>query len=242
MSEAPTLSELKQRVAQLEKEQKHLLKLVSHDVKSPYNKLYALSNLLQLTADNLGDEQKEYLLRMDWVIKEGLTVVRNLMDLRAIDSNQTDLHIEEVNITDALGDCLNGYQKQIGLKKIKLELFDKKVTAQSDKRYVDRVIDNLVSNAVKFSPTESKIEVLITESGNDWLLSVNSESGPIPKDEVDKLFEKHTTLSTRPTFGENALGNGLFIAQSFAKKLGGKIEFTQKGDQVIFSFTLPKNL
>lgn len=242
MNTTINISELQERIKELEEEKKHLLKMVSHDIKSPYNKLFALSNLLQLTADNLGEEQRDYLLRMDWVIKEGLTVVRNLMDLRAIEANQIELNPEELNLNNILNECINGYQKQISVKKLNFNVFDDKVTAQSDKRYVDRIVDNLISNAIKFSPLNSKISIDITDNKAQWIIKVSTESGPIPEVEISRLFNKHSPLSTRPTHGENALGNGLYIAQNFAQRLGGKIEFDQENNLVAFSFYLPKKL
>ena len=213
MSDDPALGDLEKQIETLKKEQKGLLKLVSHDVKSPFNKLFALSNLLQLTADNLTDEQKDYLIRMDWVIKEGLTVVRNLLDLRAIESGEIELYNEELNLCSIIKETVNGYQKQIGVKKLTFGNFDCKVTIQSDKRLLERVVDHLVCNAIKFSPLQSQINLSVTTPGASILFAVSSESGPVPEEEIKGLFKKHTTLSTRPTHGENALGNGLFIAQ-----------------------------
>lgn len=234
--------ELAQEIEKLKQEKKHLLKLVSHDVKSPFNKLYALNNLLQLTAENLSEEQQDYLLRMDWVIKEGLTVVRNLMDLKAIDSGEIEFREEPVDLLRLIKENVNGYRKQIGTKKLKIGGLTDKVTIQSDKRYLEKVIDQLVSNAIKFSPLESNISINITTPGNTVLFTIASQSGPIPPEEVEGLFQKHTTLSTRPTHGENALGNGLFIANTYAQQLGGDIEFRQEDTKVEFVLTLATNL
>ncbi|VAW27132.1 hypothetical protein MNBD_BACTEROID06-538, partial [hydrothermal vent metagenome] len=81
MANEDIIKKLEETVLKLEEEKKQLLKLVSHDVKSPFNKLFALNHLLRLVSEDLNEEQLDYLGRMEWVIKEGLTVVRNLMDL-----------------------------------------------------------------------------------------------------------------------------------------------------------------
>lgn len=239
MSDRPGLADLEREIEALKKDQKGLLKLVSHDVKSPFNKLYALSNLLQLTADNLTEEQQEYLLRMDWVIKEGLTVVRNLMDLRAIESNEIELHKESLDICLLVRESINNYQKQISVKKLIFDKIDCKVTAQSDKRLLERVLDHLICNAIKFSPLESYVNLHVFTPGNTIIFTISSESGPIPEEETGNLFNRHSPLSVRPTHGENALGNGLFIAKNYARILGGDIEFQQEGAKVEFVLTLP---
>lgn len=239
MAQQKNIEALEQKIRDLESEKQQLLKLVSHDVKSPFNKLFALNQLLQLVSENLNEEQLDYLTRMEWVIKEGLTVVRNLIDLRAIENNTIELNPEELQVEAILDHSFKNYNKQITTKKQTIGLDLNKVTAWSDKRALERVLDNLVSNSVKFSPKESHIKVGLLTQTNTIKLAITSLSGPIPKEEVPNLFKQNAPLSTRPTHGESALGNGLFIAQKYAQALGGKIRFSQKDREVIFTFELP---
>lgn len=238
MDDSTQIEDLNNRITELEQEKKQLLKLVSHDVKSPFNKLFALSNLLQLVSEDLNKEQLDYLNRMEWVIKEGLTVVRNLMDLRAIDNNSIELFFENVSIDSLLDESFKNYSKQIKAKKLRFSSKIDKVTTSSDKRSIERIFDNLVSNAVKFSPKESVINVNFSEVNKISTLSISTQSGPIPAKETTSLFKRGSPLSTRPTHGESALGNGLFIAQKYANALGGHIEFSQEGENATFSLSL----
>jgi len=242
MKESDNLLDLKNRIAELEQEKSQLLKLVSHDVKSPFNKLFALSNLLQLVSDDLSEEQLDYLTRMEWVIKEGLTVVRNLMDLRAIENNAIELDVDELNLDAMLNDNIKNYSKQILTKKLIFESNIKKVTIWSDKLKIDRVLDHLVSNAVKFTPKKSTVHINLVASNDEIEFRISSNSGPLPEEDVDNLFNRNSPLSTRPTHGESALGNGLFIAQSFAQHLAGNIKFSQKGSIIEFILTVPEKL
>lgn len=242
MEENTNIEDLKIRIAELEEEKKQLLKLVSHDVKSPFNKLFALSNLLQLVSEDLNEEQLDYLNRMEWVIKEGLTVVKNLMDLRAIENNRVEIISEEITLQSIIGDNLKSYLKQLKAKKITINSQIDNVTIRSDKRLLERVIDNLISNAVKFTPKESTVSVKLTKENTSIQLVISSASGPIPTDEVSSLFKRSSPLSTRPTHGENALGNGLFIAQSYAQKLHGNITFKQSDSTIVFTLTLPEKI
>lgn len=239
MANEDIIKKLEETVLKLEEEKKQLLKLVSHDVKSPFNKLFALNHLLRLVSEDLNEEQLDYLGRMEWVIKEGLTVVRNLMDLRAIENNNIELSLETLQIEPILFDTFKNYSKQTDTKNISILSKIDKVTAWSDKRAIERVFDNLVSNAVKFSPKGSKINVKLSKSNSLLTLNIVSESGAIPADEIQHLFKRGSPLSTRPTHGESALGNGLFIAQNYAQALSGKIEFSQKEALINFVLTMP---
>lgn len=234
MPNSNQLSLLAQEIEQLKAEKKQLLKLVSHDVKSPFNKLYALSNLLQLTSDNLNEDQLDLLTRMEWVVKEGLTVVRNLLDLRAIDNASVEIAVEKVNLTALVVETIKAYEKQASAKNINIETKLYNVTTQSDRRLMERVVDHLMSNAIKFTRKEKAISIKLEAIGAGYALEISSDSGPIPSEEVKNLFVRGTTLSTRPTHGENALGNGLFIAQTYAKKLNASIDFDQNDEKVTF--------
>ncbi len=242
MKENINIEDLKNRITKLEKEKKQLLKLVSHDVKSPFNKLFALSNLLQLVSDDLNEEQLDYLTRIEWVIKEGLTVVRNLMDLRAIENKDIEVIPEKLRIDSIINDNFRNFSKQASTKKINIESDLTNVTIQSDKRLLERVIDNLVSNAIKFTPKESSISVKLIQNNSTIQLKISSNSGPIPTEEVANLFTKSSPLSTRPTHGENALGNGLFIAQTYAQYLSANITFNQNESTIEFTLTLPEKI
>ena len=242
MEENTNIEDLKNRILELEEEKKQLLKLVSHDVKSPFNKLFALSNLLQLVSEDLNEEQLDYLTRMEWVIKEGLGVVRNLMDLRAIENDTIEVSAEEVSFTSIIDETLKSYKKQASAKKQTIETHLINVTIQSDKRLLERIVDHLVSNAIKFTPKEGVINLKLDTNNANVLLIISSESGIVPAEEVSNLFKRNTPLSTRPTHGESALGNGLFIAKTYAQKILGTISFNQKGSIVEFTLTLPKKL
>lgn len=242
MKESDNILDLKNRIAELEKEKSQLLKLVSHDIKSPFNKLFALSNLLQLVSDDLNEEQIDYLTRMEWVIKEGLVVVRNLMDLRAIENNNIELDVDELKLDAILNDNIRNYSKQILTKKITIDSNIEKVTIWSDKMKLERVLDHLVSNAIKFTPKGSAINIYLAKSHDEIEFRISSCSGPLPEAEVVKLFNRSSPLSTRPTHGESAIGNGLFIAQSFVRHLAGNIKFSQKDSIIEFTLIVPEKL
>ncbi len=98
--------------------------------------------------------------------------------------------------------------------------------AAGDASIVEAILDNLVSNAIKFSPPGTMITLDVT-GGATPSIRVIDEGPGIPADERAKLFTKYTRLSTRPTAGEESLGLGLYLAQRMASRIAAKLSYEQ---------------
>ena len=114
----------------------------------------------------------------------------------------------------------------------------KKITLSTDLQKVSncmfdaerfrQVADNLITNAIKFSPAETNIHLTCQEIGNSIEIAVSDQGPGIPPEEIDKLFGAFQTLSTRPTGGEKSTGLGLSIAKQIVDSHGGNIEVESK--------------
>ena len=98
--------------------------------------------------------------------------------------------------------------------------------ASGDASIIEAVLDNLVSNAIKFSPPGTMITLDVTGGAHPHILVIDEGPG-IPVEERAKLFTKYARLSTRPTAGEESLGLGLYLAQRMASRISGKLSYDQ---------------
>lgn len=98
--------------------------------------------------------------------------------------------------------------------------------ASGDASIVEAILDNLVSNAIKFSPPGTMITLDVT-GGKSPSICVIDEGPGIPAEERGKLFTKYTRLSTRPTAGEESLGLGLYLAHRMAKRIGADLSYEE---------------
>jgi signal transduction histidine kinase len=114
----------------------------------------------------------------------------------------------------------------------------------SDKLCLSRIVDNLLSNALKFSSSGKKIGVRAsTLQGNHLKIEVQDEAPGFSPEEASKLFQKFQKLSARPTAGESSTGLGLYVAKSMAEKIHGKITcVTKEKVGSTFSVELPKTI
>lgn len=236
--------ELEQRNKELQKvnqEKIQIISLVSHDLKGPFNRIFALTQLMSLSQENLTIEQKEFLAKIHQITADGLGMVRNLLDSRKLDDKGIELNVGGFDFTELVSSLVKNYSAVAQKKKIEI-VFDSggPITMEADKLYVGRVIENLLSNAVKFSQEEKKILIRLRDVENSIELSIKDEGPGISVEDQRKLFQRFQQLSAQPTGGESSSGLGLFIVKTIVDKIGGEI-FCQSnlGEGACFTVRLP---
>ncbi len=211
-------------VGDLVHEKQQLIGLVSHDLKGPFNRIFALIQLMELTNENLTEEQREYLGKIHQIVADGLSMIRNLLDNRRLEDQGIDQTPENLNLSYAVGSLVKNYRTLAVKKKIQIH-FEPPAQAivLADKMYLSRIFENLISNALKFSPEGKNIFVSIEETGDKFLVKVKDEGPGITKEDQKNLYRKFQRLSARPTGGESSTGLGLSIVKALVEKMGSEI-------------------
>ena len=235
------VAELREALAASEKEKRALLKIVSHDIKAPFNQLFALSSLLSMDSDNLTEDQVDYVERMDIVAKEGLSLIRNLVDLRTIDYRGIQYREDKINVEEILKETINHHSPAAARKEIIITQELQPASTILDKIYVGRIFDHLISNAIKFAPPGSSVYVNMLVDGKQIQVRIADEGEGIPQQEVNSLFKQFIVLSPRPTAGESTTGLGLYLAKAMAEGLQGNVSYIADTSRTIFEVTMPMN-
>lgn len=218
------LEQSNQQLEDLNEEKSQLIGLVSHDLKGPFNRIFALVQLMNMSEENLTEEQKEYLGKIQQISVDGLSMVRNLLDTRKFDEKEIELKEGALDFAHVVTSLVKHYQTIAEKKKIEIELtVSGDTNIRGDKTYLGRIVENLLSNAVKFSPENKKIDCLLVRKNNSIEFSVKDEGPGISKEDQQKLFQRFHSLSARPTGGESSTGLGLFIAKTIIDKMGAEI-------------------
>lgn len=220
-----TISKLEGEIERLKSENMALLKVASHDIRSPLNKIFALVNLLKMSDKPLSEEQQGYIHNIEMVLSDALHKMRNLMDLRTIESDSVILNIESIDIGALIAKVTRDHKILATRKNLTLSPQVISLELLTDKLAITRIVDQLLSNAIKFSPTGSAIKVVLEEDQEFAKFSVIDGGYGIKEEEQVDLFRKFKVLSTHATGGESKTGLGLFIAQCNAELLGGKISY-----------------
>jgi PAS domain S-box-containing protein len=227
-----------QELKKLNEEKNDLLQIVSHDLKNP---LYNIQHQAGAILDNTGNvtaHTRNILACADKM----LGLIKNFLNIHAIESGKVLLHWQPVDLTKKVEKVLKAYEDTLASKgiSVKTKTHNVLTPAWTDPDAVYQVLDNLISNAIKYSPLGGTISIDIGLADGLLTTRIQDEGAGVPLDEVDKLFQKFTRLSTRPTAGESSNGLGLAIAKKLTKQLKGDIWYEHyPGQGATFAFELP---
>lgn len=231
------------QVGELVHEKQQLIGLVSHDLKGPFNRIFALIQLLEITSENLTEEQREYMGKMHQIVADGLGMIRNLLDNRRLEDQGIDLSPERLNLATVLGSLVKNYRTLSEKKKIQIHFnTPAEALVLADKIYLYRIFENLISNALKFSPQNRNIYVTIETKDEKIEVRVKDEGPGISKEDQKRLYQKFQRLSARPTGGESSTGLGLSIVKALVEKMGSELRCeSEEGQSTSFIVTLDRS-
>ncbi len=218
------LEEERRRLEILNEELKTLMGIVAHDLKAPLNKVVGLTQLMPLVG-SLNDEQAMYVSMVNQVAHDGRQFIENLLDLKAIEEQKRRLQLEPLDIIQWVNRSIIGYEQTANKKNIQLVL---ETTASEgwitvDKSAFGQIVDNLVSNAIKFSPLDKNIFIRIDVGYSLVSIAIKDEGPGISEEDQQKMFKRFQRLSARPTAGEHSSGLGLSIVKMLVEQMNGEI-------------------
>lgn len=225
----------------LNSEKQLIIGVVSHDLKGPFNRIFALIQLLNLSGKNLSEEQKDYVGRIHQIAVDGLNMVRNLLDTRKLEDRGMDMTLEPIQLEPFVDAFIKNYRAVADEKKIEI-IFQSPtdISVIADRLFLNRVLDNLLSNAVKFSKPNKKVTVSIDTKEDQVHLIIKDEGPGINEEDQKKLYMKFQRLTAKPTAGESSTGLGLSIVKALTEKMEGSIRCESQGEGAKFIVTLKK--
>ncbi|MBE2280488.1 MAG: HAMP domain-containing histidine kinase [Ignavibacteriaceae bacterium] len=152
-------------------------------------------------------------------------IISNLLDINALEQGSINLKMEPVDVVTVVENCLIQYSERLSAKKITIfkKGFNHGIYTLADSQLLGQVFDNLISNAIKFSKTETRLFLSIYSKENKVYFSVRDEGPGLTEKDKEKLFSKFAKLSARPTAGEHSTGLGLSIVKKLVNLMNGEI-------------------
>lgn len=215
------------------------LALVSHDLRHPLNNIFLRAQMLQRGLRESGDEEWARfaadicanVTRMDGMIRE-------LIDVYRAESGSLHLQLEAVDVVSLMQDCVRAYLPPEAEARTRVRGAGR-IWARVDRRRIERVGANLLTNAAKYSGGLGAIDVVVGESSaGEVVITVTDRGAGIDADELPHLFEKFFRSRSAPTRAPG-FGLGLYVSRLIVEAHGGRIWADCRRGETTFSFSLP---
>ncbi|TSD67019.1 HAMP domain-containing histidine kinase [Inquilinus sp. KBS0705] len=234
--------EIRLKNAEIEKAntfKNQVLGTVAHDLRNPIAAVESLAMMMEL--EDIDEETQENLTMMRESCVKARTIIDDLLDA-ARNENANTLDTKKTELNKLLQGIVNTWKiQQGGNSNVLLISNIKTVYAQINHEKFPRVIDNLISNALKFSKETDKVEVHLNREKNNIVIQVKDHGLGMPKDMITKLFERFSGAGRTGLKGEQSTGIGLSIVKEIVESHGGKITADSvEGKGSTFTIVLPQ--
>ncbi|MFA7288975.1 MAG: PAS domain S-box protein [Melioribacteraceae bacterium] len=232
-----------ENLKELNETKDRFISIISHDLRTPFSSILGFTDIL-LNEENIDvEKRREYINFIQESSKSMLSLVNSLLDYTRIQTGRIKFEPERISSKDLFEKSLKVLGGAALQKNITLELnFPKELFIHADESLFSQAVNNLISNAIKFTRKEGTISISAAPSSdkNKIEFRIKDNGVGIKKDDIAKLFKVDAKFTTPGTSGEKGTGLGLSLVHDIIKKHGGEIRVESvigKGSE--FIFTLP---
>jgi len=214
-----------QRLKKLNEEKDQFLGIAAHDLRNPLGLIDAYAQML-IMRDDLPEETDFMLDAVHKSSQRMAGILDDLLNLNAIEQGHYPLSTDVIELASVLEDCVERASVNAESKgtTINIDYHAKSNQANVDGGALTQVLDNLISNAVKYSPPNSKVTVVSRQENGHAILEVIDQGPGFTDEDRKKLFQRFAKLSARPTGGESSTGLGLSIVKRITEAMNGRVE------------------
>jgi len=221
-----------------------ILEILAYDLRGPIGIVQVLASMMQEKLSATGDEEMvDWVKNIEKICKRSVDLIRNMVNQEFLESPEVEMYKERLDIVWEMKEVVDTYQhSQEKLAKVfELTSSAEKIYAHVDSLKFMQVINNLISNALKFTPDNGIIQVHIEEKEATVLVTVKDNGIGIPAKYHPVLFDKFTRARRPGLRGEEATGLGMSIIKLIVDLHGGDIWFeSEENKGTIFFIEIPK--
>jgi len=230
-------------LAELNAEKNRILGIAAHDLRNPVGATSAYADLIKESIDSLNrDETIKYLNIIDSNGRFALNLLDQLLDISAIESGKIELNMALNNYVSLIHSVVEALAIFANKKKISIEtrIDAKNLLFVFDEIRITQVLENLISNALKYSPSGTNILIMVGIEDGNVVTNVADQGQGISPEEITKLFQPFGTTKNKATGGEKSTGLGLSIVKKIITLHNGTVDVESVvGKGSVFRFALP---
>lgn len=226
----------------LNDEKNEFMGIVAHDLRNPLGEIKCFAELLLEDAQMPSLDREDCIRRIRDTSGRMAEMVQNLLDTNRIERGDLKLNLVATELLSLLSSVVAAQTPRAAAKQQTLHLQNEAgpITAMVDRSVMVQVLENLISNAVKYSAPGRNIYVRLKKSTESVRFEVQDEGPGLSADDQKKLFGKFARLSSKPTGGEHSTGLGLSIVKRMVEAMKGQVWCeSEPGLGATFIVTLP---
>jgi signal transduction histidine kinase len=214
---------------------------VSHELRTPLTSISGFLEMMQDEEDRLDDTGRQYLNVIRRSTERLYSLVEDLLLVAQIEAKRVELDLEDVDVAELAGRAVEAMRPAAGEKGVTLEVVsDHPPTARGDQIRLTQVLDNLVSNAVKFTDEGGVVTVTVNRNGDGVDLVVKDTGIGVSSEEQGQVFTRFFRASTATKRAIPGTGLGLAISRALVEQHGGTISFSSReGEGTTVTVRLP---
>jgi signal transduction histidine kinase len=224
-------------------EKNRFIGIAAHDIRNPLGAIYSFAEILRdQMAGQITDSQEEIIKYIKVSADTLLRLVNDLLDVSKIEAGKLEINHKTENIVDFIRQTISKNKPLSEKKRIKIiEEFESDVVILPfDSARIEQVLNNLISNGIKYSKEDTSIIIKLKTETDRIRLTVIDHGVGIPQEEMSKLFKPFSKTSAATTAGESSTGLGLFTCMKIVEAHKGEIgAISEVGSGSEFFFTLP---
>ncbi|GAA4271544.1 sensor histidine kinase [Aquimarina gracilis] len=225
----------------LNKEKDMLVNVVAHDLRTPLSHIRVLIQLIDVTSLHLTEDQKSYITEIDNSADRLSQMIGRILNIHALETNRVKLKNQVIDLVELVNYVVKCFRLTAEGKEIEISMISQPGNhfVEVDKNYTIQVLENLVSNAIKFSDRGSKVFLHVKSEEGKTYVTVEDQGPGISEEDQKKLFGRFQRLSAQPTEGEMSIGLGLSIVKKYIEAMNGEIHCESElgtGTKFIISF------
>jgi len=219
--------------------------MASHQLRTPLTAIkWLVQRLEKPSTGELNDKQKEIGNKLKESSVRMINLVNDLLNISRIETGRMSIQPQDVNLKETIQSLVNDMQTILEQRNQTLNINSDEnfpLTVQTDPLLLKEVINNILSNASKYSPEAGKIEVNLLTKENDVELVFKDSGYGIPKEEQIHIFDRFYRASNAVTKDIEGTGLGLYMSKIITKSLGGDLTFKSSPTGSTFTISLPIN-
>ncbi|OQW92836.1 MAG: hypothetical protein BWK79_13940, partial [Beggiatoa sp. IS2] len=240
------LVQLNTELVKLNQDKNEFLGIAAHDLKNPLLAIQGSAELIRIAFDDFSKEEIiEFAGMIETSSQRMFELIKNLLDVNAIESGKMNISLGQVDLLPVLQSLVEGYLQRSLEKNITLNLLflEEMYLAYVDENTVRQIFDNLISNAIKYSPFNQSINIRLYQDKQSVYCAIQDQGPGLDGKDQEKLFGKFARLTPQPTGNEHSTGLGLFIVKKLVEEMSGRVwceSELNKGSRFVVEFPIQK--